>query len=170
MKAKLKVTAVLVLIGMGTLAISQANSAHGQPVFRSVAFHATYTGTLFVGGHGIGQRHGTGTASVLGKSTLSAIDKTVHNPRNDNNAVCLAIVGAGVLRGANGDQVNFLYLLGGCPFGQVPAGYYFVYGGTGRYAGAHGKGRLVEGGTAGAPGVSVPITDAFTGTLVLPSG
>ncbi len=169
------VVAALLLIGACVWPLS-SYAAPRQPATRTATFQATYTGTLLIGKTPfVSTRTGRGTASTLGRSSLVSSDRAVHMFRNDPQAKCLAVIGEGALRIASGDQVKFLYLLGACGLypglRYAPSGHYIIYGGSGKFAGAHGRGTFRETGilNLGAPGDASPITDTFSGTLTLPA-
>lgn len=172
------VVAALLLIGACVWPLT-SYAAPQHPASRTVTFKATYRATLLIGNTPyVGTHTGRGTASILGRSTLVSSDRTVRTVKNDPEAICLAVIGQGALRIASGDQVKFLYLLGGCGMGKpdsgghyAPFGNYLIYGGSGKFSGAHGRGTIRETGkfNFGNPGNTSSVTDTFSGTLTLPA-
>jgi hypothetical protein len=141
-------------------------TALATPLGRSYTFKATYTGTVAVqSGSLLATRSATGKASVLGASTLSAADTDIHIPESDPAVTRVAGEGHATLTAGTRGSIMLLYVFTGDP---VASGYYIIFGGTGKFAGATGAGRFREVGSAN-PGQQAGITDTFKGTLILPS-
>lgn len=134
-------------------------------VGKTYAFHATYTGTLFVRlrSGDLATTQGAGRATALGRSYLVAHDTSVYStafPR-------VAGQGAGSFTTRNGDgQITFLYIFAAGPQGTGMSGYYVIEDGGGRFAGARGSGTFSQTGV-GKTGRSMPTTVSFKGTLTV---
>ena len=158
-------------LSVGALLAVFASSLVLQPfvaqgkVGKTYAFHATYTGTLYVRPRSgdLATTQGTGRATALGRSYLVARDTSVYStafPR-------VAGQGAGSFTTRNGDgQVTFLYIFATRPQGTSMSGYYVIEDGGGKFAGARGSGTFSETGV-GATGQSMLTTISFKGTLTV---
>lgn len=118
-------------------------SALAAPATTTVAFKATYTGkaTEKVSGQNVtATAKGTGTASVLGKSTITGTAK------GSTAAQCSPFGGPGTIKGAKGTlKVTVLNTSRACAASQEQqnsinlSGWVQVKGGSGKYTKATGK-------------------------------
>lgn len=147
-----------------SLLVLQPFVAQGK-VGKTYAFRATYSGTLYVRPHSgdLATTRGTGRATALGKSHLTARDTSVYStafPR-------IAGQGAGSIITRNGDgQITFLYIFATRPQGTSMSGYFVIEDGGGKFAGARGSGTFSQSGV-GKTGQSMPTSVSFKGTLTL---
>jgi hypothetical protein len=147
-----------------SLLVLQPLGAQGK-VGKTYAFHATYTGTLFVRPQSgdLATTHGTGRATALGRSYLVAHDTSVYSTA----APRVAGQGAGSFTIRNGDgQITFLYIFATRPQGTSMSGYYVIKDGGGLFAGARGSGTFSQSGV-GKTGHSMSTRVSFQGTLTV---
>jgi hypothetical protein len=106
------------------------------------------------------QQAGSGTATHLGQTSLSASLEVDETPFPTTG--CVSVSFTGTLVAANGDELRFTKTGSVCPQkdGSLPGHFQFSFtGGTGRFQGATGSG-TVEGNN-----VNGAIVETWTGTI-----
>jgi len=152
-----RVPAAALLVLAASLFTVAPKPAHAQPARTAMTFQAKYQVSFALVQGKLASRSGTGTASAIGKSSLSARDTFV-NLFGDQ---CTAVEGQGSLSATHKGSLSFFYTLLVCGSSQR-AGSFLAYKGTGKFKGAYGTGQFAE--QAGSP----YNIDLLQGTLTLP--